>query len=89
MLVRQVLERVWEKGDIYKSNYEGYYCTDCEEYKDEKDLNEHHDCPTHLRPCTYKSEENYFFKLSKYQDEIERLITSTPDFVSPPSRRGP
>ncbi len=48
-LVAQVLERVWDKGDIYPAAYEGYYCVDCEEYKDEGDMDEHKNCPTHRK----------------------------------------
>ncbi|CAG9461466.1 unnamed protein product [Pedinophyceae sp. YPF-701] len=85
-VVKQALERAWEKGDIYKASYEGFYCVGCEEYKDEGDLADGNVCPTHRTPCQHRSEENYFFKLSAYQNEIEALV-STPGFVMPESRR--
>jgi methionyl-tRNA synthetase len=87
-LVAEVLQRVWDKGDIYKAAYSGWYCVDCEEYKDEKELlmvdesagGGSHQCPTHRKPCQHRSEENYFFALSKYQEQLQELIEHT-DFV--------
>ena len=55
-LVTEVLKRVWDKGDIYKADYEGYYCVDCEEFKDEKEMDEHRNCPTHRKPCQHRKE---------------------------------
>ncbi|GAB4819284.1 hypothetical protein N2152v2_006330 [Parachlorella kessleri] len=86
-LVAAMLDRVWEKGDIYKANYEGYYCVDCEEYKDEADMDADKNCPIHRKPCTQRKEENYFFALSKYQQQLEALLTEQPEFVQPESRR--
>ncbi|KAL4424484.1 hypothetical protein ABPG77_006793 [Micractinium sp. CCAP 211/92] len=85
-LVSAVLERVWQRGDIYKADYEGYYCVDCEEYKDEADMDAEKNCPVHRKPCVNRKEENYFFALSKYQAQLEELCSS-PDFVQPESRR--
>ncbi|PSC70792.1 methionine-tRNA mitochondrial [Micractinium conductrix] len=85
-LVRTVLERVWDRGDIYKADYEGWYCVDCEEYKDEADMDGDKNCPVHRKPCVERKEENYFFALSKYQAQLEALCSS-PDFVQPESRR--
>lgn len=86
-LVAEVLQKVWDKGDIYKAAYSGWYCVDCEEYKDEKELlmddsnsEQSHKCPTHRKPCQHRSEENYFFALSKYQQQLQELIENT-DFV--------
>ncbi len=56
------LPRVWAQGDIYKAAYTGWYCIDCEEYKDEKEMDEAHNCPVHRRPCAERAEENYFFR---------------------------
>mmetsp|Transcript_15661 Transcript_15661/g.44667 ORF Transcript_15661/g.44667 Transcript_15661/m.44667 type:complete len:579 (+) Transcript_15661:16528-18264(+) len=86
-LVQTVLNRVWDKGDIYKANYKGWYCVGCEEYKDDGDMDDEHNCQIHRKPCEEREEENYFFKLSKYQQEIESLIEDNPEFVSPSSRR--
>ncbi|GAX73560.1 hypothetical protein CEUSTIGMA_g1011.t1 [Chlamydomonas eustigma] len=86
-LVHEVLKKVWDKGDIYKADYEGWYCVDCEEFKDEKEMDEHKNCPTHRKPCQLRKEGNYFFRLSRYQNEIEQLLTSNEDFVQPAARR--
>lgn len=88
-LVSTVLNTVWDKGDIYSADYEGLYCIDCEEYKDEGDLEGPDNlCPTHKRPCTLRKEKNYFFALSKYQKDVEKLLESDNGyFVAPDSRR--
>jgi methionyl-tRNA synthetase len=86
-LVQTVLNRVWDNGDIYKANYKGWYCVGCEEYKDDADMDEDHNCSIHRKPCLEREEENYFFRLSRYQDQIEALIENTPGFVAPSSRR--
>eukprot|EP00210_Caulerpa_lentillifera_P004183 g3989.t1 len=85
--VQEVLERVWSKGDIYLDTYEGYYCVDCEEYKDADQMDDQHQCLIHKKPCEYRKEENYFFRLSKYQKQIEKLLDSNISFVQPISRR--
>eukprot|EP00803_Ostreobium_quekettii_P004567 evm.model.scf_1977.4 EVM.evm.TU.scf_1977.4 scf_1977:17868-24238(+) len=83
----EVLERVWQKGDIYLDQYEGWYCVDCEEYKDDTEMQEGHTCGIHQRECKYMQEENYFFRLSKYQKEVEDLVINNSDFVQPAIRR--
>ncbi|PNH09946.1 Methionine--tRNA ligase [Tetrabaena socialis] len=76
-LVVDVLSRCWDKGDIYAADYEGWYCVDCEEFKDEKEMvalpgpdgkptAQACGCPTHRKPCQHRKEANYFFRLSKY-----------------------
>lgn len=86
-IVREFMERVWANGDIYKDVYNGLYCTACEEYKDVKELVDGKVCPTHLRECAERNEENYFFALSKYQERLEVFHRENPDFVQPPERR--
>lgn len=86
-IVREFMERVWNNGDIYKDVYQGMYCTGCEEYKDTKDLVSGELCPTHMKSCELRNEENYFFALSKYQQQIEEFHDSNPHFVQPPERR--
>lgn len=86
-LVAELLQRCYDAGDIYKANYEGFYCVDCEEYKDEADLDKAHNCPIHSRPCQQRSEENYFFRLSKYQAQIEALLEKDIGFLQPAARR--
>ncbi|MFT4282910.1 MAG: methionine--tRNA ligase [Candidatus Woesearchaeota archaeon] len=81
--VQKMLQKAYDKGDIYKANYEGLYCVDCEKYYDEKDLIDGKVCPDHKRPVQKMSEENYFFKLSKYQEKLLELYENNPEFLSP------
>ncbi|KAJ0046175.1 hypothetical protein Pint_06258 [Pistacia integerrima] len=85
-IVKEFYSRVLANGDIYKADYEGLYCINCEEYKDEKELLENHYCPIHLKPCVARKEDNYFFALSKYQKPLEETLTQNPDFVQPSFR---
>ena len=78
-------KKVFDNGDIYKKKYEGLYCYGCEQFKTEKDL-QNGMCPDHNRAPELLSEENYFFKLSKYQEPIEFLFEKNPEFVFPESR---
>lgn len=81
-VVQNILKKIIEQGDIYKSNYEGYYCTGCEAFVTEKELvNEK--CPEHNKEPEFRKEEAYFFKLSKYQSE---LISIIPEYVIPKAR---
>lgn len=85
-VVKEFYSRVMKNGDIYRADYEGLYCINCEEYKDEKELLEDKLCPMHLKPCVLRKEDNYFFALSKYENFLEELLTSNPDFVKPSYR---
>lgn len=85
-IVKEFYSRVLAKGDIYRADYEGLYCVNCEEYKDEKELLDNNCCPTHLKPCIERKEDNYFFALSKYQKQLEENLTQNPKFVQPPFR---
>ncbi|KAJ8475954.1 hypothetical protein OPV22_019681 [Ensete ventricosum] len=85
-IVKEFYSRVLNNGDIYRADYEGLYCVNCEEYKDEKELLENNCCPMHLKPCVLRKEDNYFFALSKYQKTLEDYLTSNPDFVKPSFR---
>lgn len=76
-----------EKGDIYKDEYKGLYCVGCEAYYVEKDLDDGLICPHHLKKVVEVEEENYFFKLSKYSDEIKKLIESDEVRIRPESRK--
>ena len=82
-------QEFWRKsmanGDIYKKSYTGLYCIGCEAFKLEKDLVDGK-CPDHHKVPELLSEENYFFKLSKYQKQLESLFKKQPDFVYPESR---
>lgn len=85
-LVTEFIEKVRKKGDIYKGNYSGLYCEGCEAFKTENEL-VNGLCPEHQKAPKEISEENYFFKLSKYQDKILDYIKEHPDFIQPDSRR--
>lgn len=86
-VVAQFMERVWAAGYIYKSAYAGLYCTGCEEYKDPKDLTGGTVCPTHQTACAERSEENYFFRLTAFQERLEAFHAANPEFVAPAERR--
>ncbi|KAI3461607.1 hypothetical protein Pfo_018270 [Paulownia fortunei] len=85
-IVKEFYSKVLANGDIYRADYEGLYCVNCEEYKDEKELLDNNCCPMHLKPCVHRKEDNYFFALSKYQKRLEEILTENPDFVQPSFR---
>lgn len=85
-VVQEVLQKIYEQGDIYKKNYEGLYCVPCESYWLERQLVDGK-CPDCGRPVEKMEEESYFFKLSKYQDQLLEYIEAHPDFIQPVSRR--
>ncbi len=72
-VAQEVFKKVYEKGDIYKGSYESLYCEGCEAFYTEKDLIDGK-CPEHNKKLEYKKEDGYFFKLSKYKDQIIKLI---------------
>ncbi|MFH1502253.1 MAG: methionine--tRNA ligase [Candidatus Eisenbacteria bacterium] len=74
------------KDDIYKGHYEGYYCESCESFQQEKDLVDGN-CPVHGKEPVWIQEENYFFRLSKYEEPLLRHIEANPEFIEPLSRR--
>jgi len=84
-IVQKAWNKVMEKGDIYKKEYEGLYCVGCESFKQEKDLVDGK-CPDHNVEPQIVKEENYFFKLSKYSQEIQNWLRDNPDLVFPESR---
>ncbi|CAE7545097.1 OVA1 [Symbiodinium microadriaticum] len=86
-IVREMWQRCLENGDIYKKDYTGWYCVGCEAYLDDDEMSEGHICKIHQKECIQRSEENYFFRLSKYWDDIRRHIENNPDFILPTSRR--
>lgn len=81
-----IVEAVQKKGDVYKGHYEGWYCSSCEAFYQEKDL-AGKDCPVHKRPTEWLKEDNYFFALSKYQQPLLQYIQDHPEFIQPESRR--
>lgn len=86
-VVQEIFRRIKAKGDIYKGSYTGLYCTPCESYWTEHQLDENGCCPDCHRPVEQVSEEAYFFKISKYADRLLKFIEENPDFIQPVSRR--
>lgn len=84
--VQEVFRRIYAKGDIYKSKYKGWYCTPCESFWLENRL-EDGKCPDCQRPVELVEEESYFFKISKYQDQLLHHIETHPEFIQPETRR--
>ncbi len=81
-VVQAILRRVHEAGDIYFGEYGGYYCVGCERFYTEKEMLDGK-CPDHQTRLEYVKEENYFFRMSKYQDWLVRQIQEHPDFIRP------
>ena len=85
-VVQEIMQKIYDQGDIYKKNYEGLYCVPCESYWLERQLVDGK-CPDCGRPVETMQEESYFFKLSKYQDRLLAYIEENPEFIQPVSRR--
>lgn len=86
-VVQMLFQKAYDKGDIYKGKYEGWYCVPCESFWPENKLDENHICPDCGRPLQRVSEEAYFFKMSKYADQWMKYVEDHPDFIQPASRR--
>ena len=84
--VQKIFKALYDKGDIYKSEYEGWYCTPCESFFTEHQLVDGK-CPDCGRDVERVKEESYFFRLSKYQDRLIKYIEDHPEFIQPPSRQ--
>jgi len=82
----EIWNKVFEKKLIYKGSYTGLYCTNCEAFYTDKDLDKGF-CPTHKKPVEKISEESYFFKMSQFQEQLIKHITQHPDFIQPESKR--
>ena len=83
--VQEIFKQLYDKGEIYKSEYEGWYCTPCESFWTESQLKDGK-CPDCGRPVQKGKEESYFFRLSKYADKILKLYEDNPEFLQPKSR---
>ena len=81
-VVQTILQRLWDTGEIYLGTYGGHYCFGCERFYTEKEIVDGK-CPDHQRPLTWIEEENYFFKMSKYQGWLIEYIERHPDFIRP------
>lgn len=84
--VAEIFTKLYEKGDIYKGEYKGYYCTPCETFWTESQLEDGH-CPDCGREVEYQEEETYFFRLSKYADRLKELFKEHPEFLEPQFRQ--
>ena len=85
-IVQKIFDKMYDKGDIYKGEYSGLYCTPCESFWTESQLVDGK-CPDCGREVEEKKEEAYFFKLSKYQDRLVKYIEEHPNFIQPESRK--
>ncbi len=85
-IVQKVFKKLYEQGDIYKGEYEGWYCTPCESFWTENQLEDGH-CPDCGRPVQKAKEEAYFFNMQKYADRLIQYIEEHPDFIQPESRK--
>jgi len=84
--VQKIFKKLYDQGDIYKSEYEGWYCTPCESFWTERQLVDGK-CPDCGREVELTKEESYFFKISKYQDRLIKYIEENPDFIQPQTRQ--
>ena len=85
--VKKIFKKLYDQGDIYKGAYEGLYCTPCESFWTESQLDENGCCPDCGRPVQPAKEEAYFFKMSKYADRLIEHINTHPEFIQPESRK--
>lgn len=85
-VVRSLLQRLWDRGEIVKRVYSGWYCTPDERFWTEKDL-VHGNCPECGRPVEMIQEENYFFLMSRYQERLIKYIEDNPSYIAPETRR--
>ena len=83
--VQKIFKALYDKGYIYKGKYSGKYCTPCESFWTDSQLDENGCCPECHRPVKFAEEESYFFKMSPFADRIEKLLTET-DYLRPKTR---
>ena len=86
-VVQEIFQKLYDKGDIYKGHYEGWYCTPDETFWTERQIGEEKVCPDCGRPVEWVEEESYFFKMSKYADRLLKHIKDNPEFIQPESRK--
>ncbi len=85
--VATIMQRVYDNGWVTKGAYEGWYCPRCADFKTERELGPGNTCPIHEIPLEKEREENWFFRLSAFQAQLEGLYEERPDFVVPDFRR--
>ncbi|MFQ5827954.1 MAG: methionine--tRNA ligase [Candidatus Methylomirabilia bacterium] len=81
-VVQAILQKLWESGELYFGEYGGNYCFGCERFYTERELQDGK-CPDHQTPPTFIKEQNYFFRMSRYQDWLVNYIEERPDFIRP------
>jgi methionyl-tRNA synthetase len=84
--VQEVLSRIRDNGHVYEGVYEGWYCPRCADFKTDAEAGDDHLCPIHLIALTRQKEDNYFFRLSAFEDDLLALYDEQPDFVMPRHR---
>jgi methionyl-tRNA synthetase len=84
--VQAVMQRIYDNGHVYKGLYEGWYCPKCADFKTEAEIAEGNTCPIHRIPLDREHEENWFFRLSSFEESLKRLYAERPDWVTPRTR---
>jgi methionyl-tRNA synthetase len=84
--VAEVVQRIYDNGHVYAGTYEGYYCPRCADFKTESELEDGNRCPIHKIVLEIEKEDNWFFRLSTFQEPLEQLYADRPDFVTPTNR---
>jgi methionyl-tRNA synthetase len=84
--VAEVVQRIHDNGHVYAGTYEGWYCPRCADFKTESELEDGNKCPIHKIELEIEKEDNWFFRLSSFQEPLERLYADRPDFVTPQNR---
>ncbi|HET8821174.1 MAG TPA: methionine--tRNA ligase, partial [Thermoleophilaceae bacterium] len=84
--VAEVVQRIHDNGHVYAGHYEGWYCPRCADFKTEAELEEGDRCPIHKIVLEIEKEDNWFFRLSAFQEPLEKLYADRPDFVTPQNR---
>jgi len=85
-VVQRVVQRIHDNGHVYAGTYEGWYCPRCADFKTDSELVDGSKCPIHLIELEREHEDNWFFRLSAFQEPLERLYAERPDFVTPQIR---
>jgi methionyl-tRNA synthetase len=85
-VVAEVVQQIHDNGHVYEGTYEGWYCPRCADFKTESELEEGNRCPIHKIVLEWEREDNWFFRLSTFQEPLERLYAERPDFVTPHNR---
>ena len=85
--VQEIVQRVHDNGHVYEGIYEGWYCPRCADFKTESELGPGNTCPIHEIALEREKEDNWFFRLSAFQEKLEKLYAERPDFVQPDFRR--